>query len=137
VLGDHVLQRGSNLTCERLRFDFSHDGKPTPEQLQRVEALVNVWLTRSLVVDRATMPAAEAHALGAIAAFGETYGEIVSVYSISDTNTGELISREFCGGPHVQSIPGDLAGQVRIVREQAISAGIRRIKAMLVSRAAV
>lgn len=131
VLGDHVIQRGSNITPERLRFDYSHHDKPTQEQLALIEQLVNDWLARDLVVQRHTMSESEARALGAIGAFGEKYGDVVSVYSIVDTDTLEVISREFCGGPHVQSSKTDLAGRFRIVKEQAISAGVRRIKAVL------
>jgi alanyl-tRNA synthetase len=130
VLGDHVVQRGSNITRERLRFDFSHHGKLTAEQVERVQALVNDWLARRLVVERATMSEATARSLGAIGAFGEKYGETVSVYTITDGDTGEVVSREFCGGPHVASAD-ELGGQFRIVREEAVSSGIRRIKAVL------
>jgi alanyl-tRNA synthetase len=131
VLGDQVIQRGSNLTRDRLRFDFSYAGRPTPAELHEVEAMVNAWLTRRLIVDRATMPLSEARTLGAIGAFGETYGEIVSVYQITDPATGEVISCELCGGPHVQSIPDDIPGQLRIQREHSVSAGVRRIRAVL------
>jgi alanyl-tRNA synthetase len=130
VLGDHVLQRGSNITRERLRFDFPHDRKLTSEQLDRVQALVEGWLARRLVVERATMSESAARALGAIGVFGEKYGETVSVYTITDTDTGEVVSRELCGGPHVASA-AELRGNFRIVREEAVSAGIRRIKAVL------
>jgi alanyl-tRNA synthetase len=131
VLGPHVIQRGSNITHERLRFDFSHGDKLAPDQLSRVEARVNGWLVRDLVVERASMSEASARALGAIGAFGEKYGEIVSVYTITNRATGEIVSRELCGGPHVAAL-GELAGRrFQIVREQAISAGIRRIKAVL------
>lgn len=131
VLGPHVIQRGSNITHERLRFDFSHDDKPAPDQLARVQEIVNGWLARDLVVERASMSEAQARALGAIGAFGEKYGDVVSVYSITDRATREVISREFCGGPHVSSL-AELGGRrFHIVREQAISAGIRRIKAVL------
>lgn len=129
VLGPHVIQRGSNLTRERLRFDFSHEGKPSPEQLKQVEALVNGWLRRELVITRSTMTEPEARALGAIGAFGEKYGETVSVYAIVDHRSGEVISREFCGGPHVGSVNG--LGTFELIREQGISAGIRRIKGRL------
>ena len=131
VLGDHVIQRGSNITPERLRFDYCHDDKPTPEQLRLIEQHVNDWLARDLVVQRHTMTEREARALGAIGAFGEKYGDVVSVYSIVDTGTLEVISRELCGGPHVQSSKTDLVGRFEIVKEQAISAGVRRIKAVL------
>ncbi len=131
VLGDHVIQRGSNITPERLRFDYSHDGKPTPEQLAEVERIVNGWLARDLVVERRTMTEREARELGAIGAFGEKYGETVTVYSIVDASTLEVVSREFCGGPHVQAVQRDLRGRFAIVREQGISTGVRRIKAVL------
>ena len=129
VLGPHVIQRGSNITRERLRFDFSHEGKPSQEQLELVQTLVNEWLQRELVIDRSTMSEPEARALGAIGAFGEKYGETVSVYAIVDQRSGEVISREFCGGPHVGSVTG--LGKFELIREQGISAGIRRIKARL------
>ncbi|HEY0483262.1 MAG TPA: alanine--tRNA ligase [Kofleriaceae bacterium] len=131
VLGPHVIQRGSNLTHERLRFDFSHGDKPAPGQLAAVEARVNGWLGRDLIVERAVMPVAEARALGAIGAFGDSYGAIVSVYSIVDRATGEVVSREFCGGPHVGALDELRGRRLQIVREQAISSGIRRIKAVL------
>jgi alanyl-tRNA synthetase len=130
VLGPHVIQRGSNITPERLRFDFAHDDKPTPEQLARVEERVNTWLARDLVVERTSMSEPDARALGAIGAFGEKYGDVVSVYTVLDPITRDVVSREFCGGPHVRSTH-ELRGRFRIVREQSISAGIRRIKALL------
>ena len=131
VLGPHVIQRGSNITRDRLRFDYTHDGKPSPEELARVEALVNGWLGRELEVERASMTEPEARALGALGAFGEKYGATVSVYTIRDRATGEVISCEFCGGPHVRA-PADISGRFQIVREQGVSAGIRRIRGMLV-----
>jgi alanyl-tRNA synthetase len=130
VLGEHVMQRGSNLTHERLRFDFSHSAKLTPAELARVEQLVNDWLHRDWWVESSTMTQVEARALGALGAFGEKYGEIVSVHTIVERDSGEVISREFCGGPHVQSVH-ELRGRFRIVKQQAIAAGIRRIKAVL------
>jgi alanyl-tRNA synthetase len=128
VLGDHVIQRGSNITHDRLRFDFAHDRKPSTEDLSRVEMLVNDWLTRDLDVTRTSMTEREARVLGAIGAFGEKYSDPVSVYTISDRATGDVISREFCGGPHATSMP---KGRFRILREQALSAGVRRIKGVL------
>jgi alanyl-tRNA synthetase len=88
-------------------------------------------LARDLAVERATMTEAEARAIGAIGAFGEKYGAIVSVYTIADRATGEVVSREFCGGPHVASTAALRSRQFRIVREQAIASGVRRIKAVL------
>jgi len=133
VLGEHVIQRGSNITPDRLRFDYSHDGKPTPDELARVEQIVNDWLARDLVVERHTMSEREARELGAIGAFGEKYGDFVSVYSIIDVDTRDVVSRELCGGPHVQAIKTQLRGRFQIMREQAISMGVRRIKAVLAS----
>jgi alanyl-tRNA synthetase len=127
VVGDHVVQRGSNITRDRLRFDFSHTGKLAPEQLARVEAMVGAWLAHDFVVERSTMPVAEARAQGAIGAFGEKYGDVVSVYTIRDGDA--VISREMCGGPHVAS-SRELAGAFRITREEPVAAGIRRIKAV-------
>ncbi|HMG21499.1 MAG TPA: hypothetical protein VK607_09295, partial [Kofleriaceae bacterium] len=131
VLGDHVIQRGSNITRDRLRFDFSHDGRLTPEQLAQVTARVDGWLARDLVIERAAMAEREARALGAIGAFGEKYGDVVSVYTMADGATGEVVSREFCGGPHVRSGEELRGRRFAIVREQAIASGIRRIKAVL------
>ena len=131
VLGEHVIQRGSNITRDRLRFDFSHDGRLTPEQLAQVTARVDGWLARDLVIERAAMAEREARALGAIGAFGEKYGDVVSVYTMADGATGEVVSREFCGGPHVRSGEELRGRRFAIVREQAIASGIRRIKAVL------
>jgi alanyl-tRNA synthetase len=130
VLGDHVAQRGSNLTRDRLRFDFAHPAKLSAAEVGRAQDLVNGWIERGFVVERAVMRAPEARALGALGAFGERYGEVVSVYSIADRDTGAILSREICGGPHVASA-AELGGRLRIVREEAIAAGIRRIKAVL------
>jgi alanyl-tRNA synthetase len=130
VLGPHVIQRGSNITHERLRFDFAHDSQVSKDDLARVEAIVNRRLAQPLVVERSVMSEPEARALGAIGAFGEKYGETVSVYTISARDTGEVVSREFCGGPHVAST-AELEGRFRITKEQGISAGVRRIKAVL------
>ena len=132
LLGGHVIQRGSNITRDRLRFDFSHDGRVLPDELARVAARVTGWLARDLVVERAAMSEPAARALGAIGAFGEKYGDVVSVYSIADRATGEVVSREFCGGPHVRSLDELRGRRFQIAREQAVAAGIRRIKAVLV-----
>jgi alanyl-tRNA synthetase len=129
-LGPLVIQRGSNITAERLRFDFSHDRKPTPEQLQKVCSRINQWLEHDLIVIRSVMSEPEARALGALGAFGEKYAETVSVYTIEDRTTGEVVSREFCGGPHVASV-SELRGEFTIVREEALSSGVRRIKTVL------
>jgi alanyl-tRNA synthetase len=129
VLGDHVIQKGSNINAERTRFDFSHPTKVTPEQIAEVEDYVNNWIKRDLPVTREMMPKEKALALGALGAFGEKYGDTVSVYTIEDPATHEIISREFCGGPHVTHTGA--IGTFKIVKEEAISAGIRRIKAVI------
>ncbi len=129
VLGDHVIQKGSNITAERTRFDFSHPDKLTPQQIQQVEALVNDWIKRDLPVHREVMSLQAARDLGAIGAFGEKYSDTVSVYTVQDPVSGEVVSREFCGGPHVTHT-GEI-GHFKIVKEEAVSAGTRRIKAII------
>jgi alanyl-tRNA synthetase len=125
VLGPHVEQRGSNITQERLRFDFSHPEKLTKQQLQAVEDLVNEQIDRDLPVTFEKMRLEEAQAEGAIGLFEERYGDWVHVYSVGD------FSKEVCGGPHVAST-GEL-GRFRIVKERSIGAGLRRIRAVLES----
>ena len=127
VLGDHVAQKGSNITAERLRFDFSHPEKMTPEQIKAVEDWVNDAITKQAEVSRKELPLAEAQKLNAIGLFGEKYGDVVSVYTIGDFENP--ISREFCGGPHVENT--GVLGKFKIQKEEASSAGIRRIKAIL------
>lgn len=126
VLGDHVHQRGSNVTSDRLRLDFSHPAKLTFDQLQEVERIVNAVIAAGLEVKREEMPKAEAEKLGALAEFGAKYGEIVSVYTIYNQD-GSVFSRELCGGPHVQRT--NELGHFTILKEEASSAGVRRIKA--------
>ena len=123
VLGDHVKQKGSNITEERLRFDFQHHDKMTPEQIRKVEELVNEAIQRKLPVTMTTMTIEEAKASGAMALFTGKYGEQVKVYSMGDFST------EVCGGPHVQNT-GEL-GKFRIAKEESSSAGVRRIRAVL------
>ncbi len=124
VLGDHVQQKGSNITVERLRFDFTHPQKMTPEEIQRVEEIVNDAIKRDLTVKREEMPVEEAKKSGAIGLFEHKYGDKVSVYTVGD------FSKEICGGPHVEHT-GEL-GSFKIQKEEAVSAGVRRIKAALV-----
>ncbi len=126
VLGPHVGQKGSNITPERLRFDFSNPEKLSDAQKKKVENLVNEWIAAALPVTVAEMPKAEAEKI-AIHAFNEKYGDTVRVYSIG--HTGNYISREFCGGPHVANT--SQLGHFTILKEEAVSAGIRRIKAVL------
>lgn len=128
VLGNHVSQKGSNITPERLRFDFSHHEKMTDDQKMQVEALVNGWIKEDLPVSFTEMPKAEAEKV-AIHAFGDKYGDIVKVYSIGPDANGNYISREFCGGPHVTQT--GILGNFKIQKEEAVSQGVRRIKAVL------
>ena len=123
VLGSHVHQKGSNITAERMRFDFSHDAKMTDEQKQKAEALVNEYIKMAIPVERMEMKKEEALALGAEAMFIEKYGEVVTVYKIGD------ISIELCGGPHVENTAE--LGTFKIKKEESSSAGVRRIKAIL------
>ncbi len=123
VLGDHVRQKGSNITAERLRFDFSHPDKMTPEQIAKVESLVNEAIQRALPVGVETMAVEQARELGATALFDGKYGEQVKVYTIGD------FSKEVCGGPHVKNTSE--LGRFKIVKEEASSAGVRRIRAVL------
>lgn len=124
VLGDHVKQSGSNITEERLRFDFSHPQKMTKKEIQKVEDLVNEQIKRDLVVTCEEMTYDEAKKSGAIGLFTDKYGEKVKVYTIGD------FSKEICGGPHVTHT-GDM-GTFKIKKEESSSAGIRRIKAVLI-----
>ena len=124
VLGDHVKQSGSNITAERLRFDFSHPDKMTDEQKEEVEKFVNEAIQSNAEVKCTTMAVDEAKKTGAIGLFEGKYGEKVKVYDMSPW------SKEICGGPHVEKL-GEL-GTFKIKKEQSSSAGIRRIKAVLV-----
>jgi alanyl-tRNA synthetase len=134
VLGDHVVQHGSNITEERLRFDFSHPEKMTPEQIKQVEDIVNKQIDSDLEVTFEEHPVKEAledlHVLGA---FGDRYGDSVKVYRMKNPKTNETFSLEICGGPHVEHT-GQLAEggkHFKITKEESSSAGIRRIKAVV------
>ncbi|MDP2648895.1 MAG: alanine--tRNA ligase-related protein [bacterium] len=137
VLGPVVKQRGSNITQERLRIDFSYDKKMTPEQISEVERIVNEKISEGLPVVRSTLPIDEAEKLGAEHEFGAKYPDVVSVYSIGprDAQAGEpkfaqAFSIEFCGGPHVSNT-SELAGNFKIKKEESVASGVRRIKAVL------
>lgn len=123
VLGDHVHQKGSNITAERMRFDFSHPAKMTDEEKQKAEDLVNEYIAKDIPVEKMEMKKEDAIALGAEAMFLDKYGDIVTVYKIGD------FSIELCGGPHVERT-GEL-GHFKIKKEEASSSGVRRIKAIL------
>jgi len=128
VLGDHVVQRGSNITPERLRFDFSHPAKVTPDEIAQVEAIVNENIARDLPMSVSEMSPEQAFARGALGAFGDKYGPNVTVYTAGDPDDG-WYSKEICGGPHVTHT-GAL-GHFRIAKEESSSAGVRRIRAVL------
>lgn len=128
VLGEHVEQKGSNITPERLRFDFSHHQKMTEKEKEKVENIVNQKIAENLPVQNVVMPKEEAEKIGALHFFGDKYGDQVSVYFIGE-NLESAYSKEFCGGPHVSST-GEL-GNFKILKEEAVASGIRRIKAIL------
>ena len=123
VLGYNIFQKGSNITAERMRFDFSHPQKMTPEEIKEVEEIVNQKISENLHVRHEVMAIEDAKKSGAIGLFEGKYGEKVSVYSVG------AYSNEICGGPHVKQT-GEI-GKFKIIKEEAVSAGIRRIKAVI------
>lgn len=132
VLGTHVEQKGSNITSERLRFDFSHAQKITSDQLRIVEDIVNDNISKDLPVHYEMLTLDEAKARGAIGLFEDKYatlGDKIKVYFIGDEPTGEYFSKEVCGGPHVEHT--GLLGHFIITKEEAVAGGVRRIKAIL------
>ena len=132
VLGRHVIQRGSNITPERTRFDFSHPEKMTPEQIDEVEKIVNEQIAKDWPVSWREEHTKEALSKGVSGAFGDKYGEMVKVYTVGDPD-GEYFSREICGGPHVTHTGALSEGgkHFKILKEESSSAGVRRIKAVL------
>lgn len=123
VLGDHIAQKGSNITAERMRFDFTHPQPLTQEEIAAVEEIVNEQIRADLPVEMEIMPLEEAKKSGAVALFGDKYEDVVKVYSIGS------FSKEVCGGPHVEKTGG--MGTFKIKKEQSSSAGVRRIRAVL------
>lgn len=128
-LGDHIHQAGSNITAERLRFDFTHPEKVSREVLDKVEEYVNTAIAKKCSVRLETMPKSRAKAEGVEGSFWEKYPETVNVYVVSDSE-GNVYSKELCGGPHVEKT-GDIKGKFRIIKEESSSAGVRRVKAVL------
>lgn len=124
ILGNHVMQKGSNITSERIRFDFSNPEKVTRDILDKVENMVNEQIDRHLEVKCEQMSLEEARASGAKGVFDSKYGEMVKVYSIGD------FSKEICGGPHVENT--SKLQHIKIIKEEAVSSGVRRIKAVFV-----
>lgn len=135
VLGDHVVQHGSNITEERLRFDFSHPDKMTPEQIKQVEDIVNEQIDKDLKVSFQEYPTKIAREeMGALGAFGDRYGDTVKVYKMIADGADKPFSFEICGGPHVDHTGqlGEDGKRFEILKEESSSAGIRRIKAVLI-----
>lgn len=141
VLGDSAFQKGSNITSERLRFDFSYDKKMTEDEIKKTEDLVNKLIEQDLKVMRMFVPIDEAYKMNAIGLFNDKYAKEVSLYAIGSSfdldpeakdqrDRGGYYSLEFCGGPHVEHT--NVIGRVKIVKEEAVSAGVRRIRAELV-----
>ena len=124
VLGTDAHQRGSNITVDRMRFDFNCDHKLTPEEKEKIENLVNEWIQDGLPVTKQEMKKEDAIKSGAECMFIEKYPEIVTVYTIGD------VSKELCGGPHVQNTKE--LGRFKIKKEESSSSGVRRIKAILI-----
>jgi alanyl-tRNA synthetase len=130
-LGDHVIQRGSNITAERLRYDFSHPEKMTPDQITEVEKIVNEAIEKDYPVSWTEENTEQALGSGAIGAFGHKYGDKVKVYTIGDQSSP--FNREICGGPHVEHTGqlGEGGKKFKVKKEESSSAGVRRIKAVL------
>jgi len=134
VLGDHVVQNGSNITEERLRFDFSHGEKMTPEQIKQVEDIVNEQIQKDLKVSFQEYPTKVAiEEKGALGQFGDRYGDTVKVYKMIADGADQPFSFEICGGPHVDHTAqlAEDGKKFKIIKEESSSAGIRRIKAVL------
>ncbi len=132
VLGESVEQKGSNITPERLRFDFSFERKISDEEKKQVEDIINNRIKEALPVIREEVSMDEARTRGAIGLFGDKYGDVVSIYRIGEGKSRgdkDLFSMEFCGGPHVENT--SVLGTFKIQKEEAVSAGVRRIKAVL------
>ncbi|MDR1148302.1 MAG: alanine--tRNA ligase [Spirochaetaceae bacterium] len=128
VLGQHIAQKGSNITAERMRFDFSHPAPMSKDEIEQVEAIVNEQIRRDLPVSMKVMSLDDAKTAGAMALFGEKYESQVKVYTIGDEALG-IFSREVCGGPHVEHT--GLIGKFKIQKEQSSSQGVRRIRAVI------
>jgi alanyl-tRNA synthetase len=129
ILGDHVSQMGSDINTERLRFDFKYASKMTPEDIKKVEDLVNLKIKEDLEIKKEELNIDEALKSGALAFFKEKYPERVSVWTMLNPQTGEVFSKEICGGPHIEKT-SELKS-FKIVKEESSSAGVRRIKAVI------
>jgi len=127
VLGNHVEQKGSNITAERLRFDFSHNQKMTEQEIKEVERLVNEIIKNDLSVKCEEMDLKKAKELNAVGVFDSRYENRVNVWTIGEGE--KIISKEICGGPHIEKT--GILGYFKIIKEESVSAGVRRIKAIL------
>lgn len=127
ILGDHVFQRGSNITNERSRFDFSHPEKLSPAEIQKIEKIVNEYIREDYPVKKEIMNLSKAKKSDALGIFDQKYSNQVSVYTIGEGQTA--ISKEICGGPHVERT--GVLGNFKIIKEESSSAGVRRIKAVI------
>ena len=127
VLGEHVVQKGSNITSERLRFDFSHKEKMTKEQIKDIENFVNNIIKKDLPVVYEEMSLEQAKELNAMGVFESKYGDKVKVYTVGEEDN--IVSREICGGPHVERT--GILGKFKIKKEESSGAGVRRIRAIL------
>jgi alanyl-tRNA synthetase len=123
--GEDVNQMGSAITSEKARFDFSHNGEITPNDITQISEIVQGKIDKKLQMKVAQMSPSEAKNSGAIGLFGEKYGEIVSVYSLTDEN-GKVYSREFCGGPHIQNTSE--IGKFVIIKQKSIGQGLKRLE---------
>ena len=129
VLGDQVAQKGSNINNERMRFDFTFERPMTPEEIKKVEDIVNQKIKEDLPVTMEILPLEKAKEEGARALFTNKYGEDVKVYTIGRDPKTDWFSKEVCGGPHVQHTAQ--IGDFKITKEQSSSAGVRRIRAVI------
>lgn len=129
VVGEHIHQMGSDINPERLRFDFNFDRKLTPDEIRAVEVLVNKYIEKDLPVYFTNMKKEDALSSGALSFFRQKYPDEVRVYFIGSEDGGEMISRELCGGPHVEHT-GDI-GKFSIIKEEAVAKGVRRIRATI------
>ena len=123
ILGTHISQKGSNITAERLRFDFSHTEKITDDQLLAIQDLINQKISEKLLVTRTELPKEKAITEGALAFFGQKYPDLVSVFTIGEGEN--IFSKELCGGPHVASL-AELA-KIKVVKQESLGAGVRRL----------
>ncbi len=131
VLGENVQQKGSNITSERIRFDFNFERKLTQEEIEKIESIINEQIKKALPVVCCEMETKEALESGATGVFGHKYPEKVRVYSVGpSTDSGRVFSKEICAGPHIENT--SVLGVFKIIKEEASSAGVRRIKAVLI-----